>query len=349
MSLVKLSNDRVWLAGQEMVKRPSPERADLALRALGIEEDEERAYHLLLTQHTATVEEVATQLSLSIRRTQALLQRVEAKGLASHSPERPRRYIPARPELAIEALIQQRQAILERTRSAIPLLKSLMDLVEVITSRPALGQILEQLQDTVQREVFAFQRAPMLYPDGHQKTVREHIRIRSISDSTYLDMPGSLQSLQRMVSMGEEARYSHTLPMKMIVWDRRIAIVPLSVDNQQGPALLVRGSSVLDALCALFDLTWERSTPLAFNLSGALEEQRSEGRLSKAAEQAITLLAAGQNDKLIAHETGVSTATLNRRVNELMQHFNARTRFQLGWRAALEAFPDRASRDEDTE
>ena len=144
-----------------MVKRAGSEKPDLALRALGIEEDEERAYHVLLTQHTATVEEVATRLSLSIRRTQALLQRVEAKGLASHSPERPRRYIPARPELAIEALIQQRQATLERTRSAIPQLKSLMangpgmpeplDLVEVITSRPALGQILEQLQDTVQQ------------------------------------------------------------------------------------------------------------------------------------------------------------------------------------------------------
>jgi sugar-specific transcriptional regulator TrmB/DNA-binding CsgD family transcriptional regulator len=342
-----------------MVKHPGPEKLDLALRVLGIEEDEERAYHFLLMQHTATAEEVAARLSLPIRRTQALLQRVEAKGLASHSPEQPRRYIPARPELAIEALIQQRQATLERTRSAIPHLKSLMangpvvpvplDLVEVITSRPALGQILEQLQDTVQSEVFAFQRAPTLYPDGHQKTVKEHIRIRSISDSTYLDMPGSLESLRRVTSMGEEARYSHTLPMKMIVWDRRIAIVPLSVDNQQGPALLVRGSSLLDALCALFDLTWERSTPLAFNLSGALEEQRSEGRLSKTAEQAITLLAAGQSEKLIAHATGVSQATVNRRISELMQHFNARTRFQLGWRAALEAFPGRAVWDPRTE
>jgi sugar-specific transcriptional regulator TrmB len=343
-----------------MVKQQhGPEKPDLALRALGIEENEERAYHLLLMQQAATVEEVAAKLSLPVRRTQVLLERVEAKGLASHSPERPRRYIPARPELAIEALIQQRQATLDRTRSAIPFLKSLAangagmpeqpDLVEVVTSRPALGQILEQLQDTVQREVFAFQRAPMLYPDGHQKTVQEHIRIRSISDSTYLDMPGSLESLQRMVTMGEEARYSHTLPMKMIVWDRRIAIVPLSVDNQQGPALLVRGSSLLDALCALFDLTWERSTPLAFSLSGALEERRSAGRLSKAAEQAITLLAAGQNDKLIAHETGMSKATLNRRINELMQHFDARTRFQLGWRAALEAFPGNAPRDGDAE
>src|SRR5579871_1603014 len=108
---------------------------------------------------------------MSPRRAQALLQRVETKGLASHSPERPRRYLPARPELAIEALIQQQQAVLDRARSAIPLLKSLassafvkpeIDLVEVVTSRAALGQLLAQLQQTAQHEIFGFQRAPVL-------------------------------------------------------------------------------------------------------------------------------------------------------------------------------------------
>jgi hypothetical protein len=39
----------------------------LALRALGIEEDEERAYHLLLMQHTTAIEEIAAKLSLSNR------------------------------------------------------------------------------------------------------------------------------------------------------------------------------------------------------------------------------------------------------------------------------------------
>jgi DNA-binding NarL/FixJ family response regulator len=53
------------------------------------------------------------------------------------------------------------------------------------------------------------------------------------------------------------------------------------------------------------------------------------------------LLAAGLNDKGIAHEVGISVTTLNRRVAELMKSFGTRTRFQLGWRAALDAFPER--------
>jgi DNA-binding NarL/FixJ family response regulator len=41
-------------------------------------------------------------------------------------------------------------------------------------------------------------------------------------------------------------------------------------------------------------------------------------------------MAAGLNDKKIAHELGISGSTLKRRVSETMKAFNARTRFQLG-------------------
>jgi sugar-specific transcriptional regulator TrmB len=80
------------------------------LEVLGIDEMEERAYTVLLSHRLATTEDIATLLSLSPRKAQRLLDSIESKGLASHSPERPRRYIAASPELAIEALASQRQA-----------------------------------------------------------------------------------------------------------------------------------------------------------------------------------------------------------------------------------------------
>jgi len=38
-----------------------------------------------------------------------------------------------------------------------------------------------------------------------------------------------------------------------------------------GAALLVRPSALLDALCMLFDLIWERATPIVAETSGTLE------------------------------------------------------------------------------
>jgi len=70
-----------------------------------------------------------------------------------------------------------------------------------------------------------------------------------------------------------------------------------------------------------------------------LKAGKPDSRLSDAAEQVIPLLAAGLNDKAIAFEAGMSTTTLNRRIGELMKSFNTRTRFQLGWRAAMDTFP----------
>jgi sugar-specific transcriptional regulator TrmB len=328
------------------------EGAPRMLAVLGIEEMEERAYCALLSQRLATTEDIATMLSLSSRKAQRLLDSIESKGLASHSPERPPRYIAASPELAIEALASQRQADIERARSAIPVLKKHISnspdaekgeqLVELITSRAALGQIVVQMLQTVQSEIVGFQRAPTLQIQGFPYEMPPDLRIRTISDAGYLALPGALNSLRLDIEKGEEARVSPTLPIKMMIVDRRIGIVPLNVEDQGGPVMLVRSSSLLDSLYALFELTWERSTPIVFTSTGKLETGRPDSRLSDAAGQVIPLLAAGLNDKAIAYEAGMSTTTLNRRIAELMKCFGTRTRFQLGWRAALDAFPERS-------
>jgi len=208
--------------------------------------------------------------------------------------------------------------------------------VELITGRAAVGQILMQLMQTVQSEIVGFQRAPMLYIRAVQSEMPKGVVIRSISDAGYLALPGAVESLRSDIEKGEQARIFPDLPVKMMVVDRRIGLIPLGTGSDNGTILLVRSSSLLDALYALFNLVWERSTPIVFTRSGRLKAAKGQPVLSDALEQMIPLLAAGLNDKTIAHETGISATTLNRRIAELMKVFDTRTRFQLGWRAALD-------------
>lgn len=332
-----------------MMNTPHP-KLSRSLEPLGIDEIEEHAYRILLAHRMATVEDIAGLLSLSPRKAQRLLVAIEGKGLATHSPERPRRYIATPPELAIEALVSQRQTVLERVRLTIPELREQASnstnshnreqVVEVISNRAALGQILSQLRQTIQSEAFGFQCAPLLYPGLiNKQEMRPGVRIRSISDSGYLELPDALETLRHDMQMGEEARVFPILPIKMFVVDRRIGVIPLNTGDQGGPTLLVRASSLLDALCSLFELIWERATPITFTRSGSPEIGNSAPRLSDSAAQLIPLLASGFNDKAIAHEIGISEATLTRRVAELMKCFSTRTRFQLGWQAALDTYP----------
>jgi hypothetical protein len=323
------------------------------LAILGIDDAEELAYRVILNRRMATVDEVSTELAISSRKAQRLLDGIEAKGLVTHSPERPKRYIAAAPELAVEALISQRLVHLERARSSIGELRHQLEgatdaqahqqVVEVITNPASLGQILTQLERTIKTEAICFQRAPILYARGFLLEKSDNVRVRSISDAGYLALPEAMALLRKDVEAGEEARVFPTLPVKLFVADRRIGLIPLNVADQGGAVMLVRASSLLDALCSLFELTWERATPIVFTRSGKLKKGKPDAALSEAAERIIPLLAAGLNDKAIAHDIGISDTTLTRRITELMKSFDTRTRFQLGWRAALETFPQRAA------
>ena len=54
------------------------------------------------------------------------------------------------------------------------------------------------------------------------------------------------------------------LPLKLNIVDRKVAAVPLDLKhpNLGGGTLIVRTSSLLDALHELFEFVWERAAPL---------------------------------------------------------------------------------------
>src|SRR5262249_53886625 len=162
-------------------------------------------------------------------------------------------------------------------------------------------------------------------------------------DADWLALPGASARVRSESESGEEIRVFPQLPFKIAIFDRRIAFIPLNPDEPAGATLLVGSSALLHALYALFDSVWERSAPRAFTPAGVPKIAKALSRVPETAAKLIPLLAAGLNDKAIAHELDVSSATLNRRLAELMKGLDTRTRFQMGWRAALEAFPERVA------
>jgi len=333
--------------------------ASRPLQALGISPDEEQVYRALLTHRAASAGDIARELGWTPRRTQRLLDSIEAKGLVSHSRERPRRYVSSPPQFAIEALITQGQTDLGRARTTIDELRKHADdttrcansearRVELITDRAAASQIMVQLMQSMHAETVNLQCAPVMFSrlegdDGAQtralaQAVARGARVRSVSDAGFLALPGGLSRLRRDIEAGEEARVFPTLPFKMAVFDRRVGLIPLDDADPNAPLLLIREPKLLDALYVLFESFWERATPIAFSHSGALQKVPAPTLAAEVAEQVISLLVAGLNDKSVAHKLGISIATLNRRIAALMKSMDSRTRFQMGWRAAAETF-----------
>lgn len=334
-----------------MTERRRDANEERPLDILDIDAIEERAYRWLLAHPGATVQEIAQALPLSPRKTQRLLDAIEAKGLVTYSPQRPRRYVPASPSIAMEALVLKRLEELQRARGVIQELHEHAaqqlgeqeQLVELITSSEAESQILGQMYRAAQHEVVALTRPPLRISrmdlpheqdQYHQQQAQARgVRLRSIVDAEFLALPGAVDNVRVHMKSGEEVRVLPSLPLKLVLADRRTAIIPLSL-QQPSPALLVRSSTLVDALCAMFEMLWERAAPISFK-HGELETGAPDSQLREQAQALVSLMAAGLPDKAIAHELGISGSTLNRRIVEIMSVLDASTRFQFGWLSAL--------------
>jgi DNA-binding NarL/FixJ family response regulator len=108
------------------------------------------------------------------------------------------------------------------------------------------------------------------------------------------------------------------VPMKLAVFDRTAALLPLAVEELVDSALVVHPCALLDALTEMFWLLWDQAVPV---VPASLDPL--EARL-------MTLLAAGFKDDAIARHLALSSRTVGRRVAELMETLGARTRFQAG-------------------
>lgn len=319
---------------------------------LGIDEVEENAYRWLLTNPGTTVTDLALALRLSPRKAQRLLDAIEHKGLVTVSPQRPRRYVPASPGLAMEALVLKRLDELQRARAQIQQMQEETahagdreQLVELITARETERQVFERMHQTAQAEVLTLVRLPILIspldvpPEQAQRPHREAQRrgvvFRNIVDSDFLAAPGMAERILGDVRAGEQVRTVPSLPFKMVLADHALAFVPLELNRPDSASLMVRSSALLDALHALFELLWESATPIQVSASGGLALDTAGTELPEPLQAVVSLLAAGLPDKVIARELGISASTLNRRIIEAMALLKADTRFQLGWLAAL--------------
>jgi len=317
------------------------------LEALGIAEPEERVYEALLDRPDATLSELERELNLPPRILQRLLDALERKGLATHTSGQPRRYVPASPDIAVEALVLRRQDELRRARAEIQRLQQRAaqsagdrrQMIELVTTREAERHVFEQMQHAAQHELIFLERPPILIAGPEQpnetemKALARGVRYRSIADRAFLEIPGVMTRIRQDMQAGEEVRVVSQLPFKMVMADRNIALIPLNLERPGSPSLLVRSSALLDALYAMFEILWNQAAPIAFTRTGEMETGELAARLPAEAERLLPLLAAGLNDKAIAHELGISASTLNRRIAELMKSVDARSRFQLGWLA----------------
>lgn len=324
------------------------------LEAIGMTPDEERVYRAVVGAFQAEAAEIAGQLGTTVDDVLGALRSLHAKGLISRVSPNGQRYAPVPPDVAFGPLLLRGQESLEWARNAIAALddeyrssarrRDSAQLVEVVTGRSAIRQQLLNLQSSVRHEMRWFCRAghvAMPSSDNREEfdALARGVRYRVLYERELLEEPGMIESVAEGVRHGEIARVSPTLPVRLAIADDTLALCPLvphATGSGEPTAALVRESSLLAALIALFESYWEQASPLQVDDPEQLETDE---------RYLLSLLVGGVTDKAIATQLHISQRTVQRRISELMRRVNAHTRMQLAWEVSrlgwLERQPER--------
>lgn len=315
------------------------------LDGLGLTEDQEAVYVALVDVSSATLDELAKRCP-GVSTAQAIAA-LERAGLVSPLAGTPETYAAAPPEVALELLARSREQDLARARLSVAglaaryrqarLTAQPYEVIEVVATREATMRRWEQLQRSARQQIRSFDRPPYVSSSPDANPVEEEmlaagVTYRCVYHPAGFVIAGRPAAVRSMIAAGELARVTESVPVKMFIADDQIGLMPLEVNGSAEASLIIRASSMLDTLIALFELVWERA--VAIHSDGEFPLPSPEARLGEDQAALLGLLAAGLTDAAIARHLGTHQRTVQRRVRELLDRLGAGTRFQAGLQAA---------------
>ncbi|MFI5758056.1 LuxR C-terminal-related transcriptional regulator [Streptomyces sp. NPDC051569] len=322
----------------------------MSLDYLGLDPLTQAVYQTLLLQPDADISDISSHAGVTLDDTRRALDRLAGLALVRWGGDETSSPALNDPDTALSALlarqqaeIAERQVQIEESRAAIADLltartTSVKDQdrsdVERVIGLEAVRTRIEKLAEACREEVWSFNPGG---PQSEQNLVRSRplnretlargVRMRAVYlDSVRNDEP-SLVHLKWLTEEGAEVRTQPVLPIRMIVIDRSIAVVPMDDRSTAKGALVVTGRGMVAGLVALFVSTWKSAHPIG------PRRCREPGQPSTQQRAALRLWAQGATDAVVARTLGISERTVRRISEALTERLGARSRFEAGARA----------------
>lgn len=267
------------------------------LRELGLTDHESRSYLSLLKKDVLTVSEISRLAGIPRANTYEALEKLLDKGLCISKPGKVKKYSAAGPssleekvlpefdnkaEIEMQALLTKRKAIHENVgilvKELTPLYRNSrnedtpLDYIEIMKNPHQIHKRFIELVGKAKEEILAFVRPPYSGPrkkleeQNEQQTtlLRGGLIIKAIYEipRDKEEMEWRYKIIDRMSKRGEESRVSKSLPMKMFVFDEKIAMYALE-DPISGETFLtmqvVEHRALAKSLKMLFYHIWEQA------------------------------------------------------------------------------------------
>lgn len=326
------------------------------LASLGLDAEAESVYRLMLTQQEWGVTEIAAHLACAEESVRSALDRLAELNLLRRSIQAPGGLRPVSPDLGFQLLLQRQQAHLlaqqqqfAESQAAISrLLDEYSELrtgerhgVEYLQGIDAIQTRLEELAHRSTSECLSFmpggaQSAASLEASRplDQDLMERGVRVLTVYlDSVRNDTP-SVEYARWLQDNGGEVRTVPALPLRMVLFDREVALLPVDPANTKKGAVQLTGPGVLTALAALFEQVWRRAALIGCS------QGRDEAGLTGQERELLRLLTQGATDEIAAKKLGIGLRTSRRMMSDLMARLGARSRFEAGVLATKAGWTD---------
>lgn len=181
--------------------------------------------------------------------------------------------------------------------------------VELLTAQPQSDRDAASVAAAAVRDIAALERGLEM------RTLYQH----SARRSTYTQ-----QYVAEVTKHGAEIRTLDEFFRRMIIVDRRVAVIPGNADHSA--ALAISEPAVVEFLLDVYERAWERARPFHTRDATSLKRIAAD-------QQAMTvrMLIEGYSDPAAAKRLGVSPRTYAGYIADLKKEHDAATRFQLGY------------------
>jgi DNA-binding CsgD family transcriptional regulator len=286
--------------------------------------DADLVYRTLVTFGPATADDLGTELGLPTRRIAAALDELHSITAVTRRHGRSRDAVvwtATPPAVVLSALRVPRPAV-SPPRAPMDLLARGAG-VRHLPSRPLTRVRLAELNAVASHEHLAMHPEPSFDAEALRSAaaldrplLRRGVRMRMLGIGPAGDQMESTEP-------APEYRCGTSMPMKLIVVDRRIALFPIDAGDLERGYLEVSQPPVVAALVTLFEQHWDAARD-------RWERVVPQTALSRREHALIALLAHGHTDASAARRMHISPRSVTNILRALMDRFGVENRFQLG-------------------
>ncbi|MEU6974487.1 MULTISPECIES: helix-turn-helix transcriptional regulator [unclassified Streptomyces] len=303
-------------------------------------------YRLVITQPRWGIAEIAAELGAAESTVRGCLDKLAELSMLYPAKDATD-VAPISPEVGLAAYIHRRETEIHSQQLELAAVRAATaELTAIYASQRArhgnagLEQLegvnevrarLSELARHADSEILAFMPGGAQSPEAleasrplDEQTLAAGVKLRTIYLDSVRNDRATTEYARWLSELGGEIRTTPSLPLRMLIADRSVALLPVSPEDTRAGAVILRAPGVVTALLALFEMVWESAAPLHGKQQPAADEPTQQEI------ELLRLLQKGHTDEVAARKLGLSLRTTRRMMSTISQRLGARSRFETG-------------------